>query len=75
METFAQVASLANNEVPGYYSQRYEDESKDGTKRKSSDSGVQQRAKRNRYTSIACNEVSTPEPLTKTQTYCKRTIG
>ena len=59
MESIAQMASLANNQLPeDDYSPPQEQEGNHGTKRKAEDGNQpQQRAKRNRYISIACNEV------------------
>ena len=61
IESIAQMASLANNQIPqDDYEPHQQQDSKSGTKRKAEDgSQPQQRAKRNRYISIACNEVST----------------
>ena len=51
------MASLANIS-PSHYDSQHEQENSSG-KRKAEDGGpAQQRAKRNRYISIACNEVS-----------------
>ena len=59
IESIAQMASLANNQIThSEYDSPEQEESKSGTKRKAEDGGQpQQRAKRNRYISIACNEV------------------
>ena len=59
MESIAQMASLANNQIPQNEYQSPEDlDGPNGTKRKAEDGQPQQRAKRNRYISIACNEVN-----------------
>ena len=64
----AQMASLANNQIPQHHydpHQQHEgspEGSPEGGKRKADDNGQpQQRAKRNRYISIACNEVRSIE--------------
>ena len=56
---FAEMASLANHEIAqDEYNQQDDDEpAASGKKRKADDGQPQQRAKRNRYISIACNEV------------------
>ena len=54
MDTFAQMASLANNQIPQGYEQQ-DEQSPGGGKRRAEDGQPQQRAKRNRYISIACN--------------------
>jgi hypothetical protein len=60
MDAIAQIASLASNELPDdQYSPPEQQDSASGGKRKAEDGSTQpqQRAKRNRYISIACNEV------------------
>lgn len=57
MDQFAEVASLANNELAQDEYQQQQEELDTGKKRKADDGQPQQRAKRNRYISIACNEV------------------
>lgn len=59
MEHFAEMATLANNEIAQDDYQPQEEEAAGGKKRKAEDGQPQQRSKRNRYISIACNEVST----------------
>lgn len=56
MNEFTQIASLANDEIAQDEYQPH-DEPANGKKRKADDGQTQQRAKRNRYISIACNEV------------------
>ena len=59
MDSFAQMASLASNQISHTDPDLEHEEGANGTKRKAEDGGQpQQRAKRNRYISIACNEVS-----------------
>lgn len=52
------IASLANQEIKQGEYQPADDEPANGKKRKADDGQPQQRSKRNRYISIACNEVS-----------------
>ncbi|KAK5168057.1 uncharacterized protein LTR77_006625 [Saxophila tyrrhenica] len=71
MESIAQIASLANNEInddglsPGQHNNN-------SNKRKAEDGGQQQRAKRNRYISIACNECKRRKIKCNGQTPCQR---
>ena len=63
IESIAQMASLMDDEMPeNDFQAQHEEEQRgaNGTKRKAEDGGgqPQQRAKRNRYISIACNEVN-----------------
>jgi hypothetical protein len=61
MDAIAQIASLANHISDDQYSppREQQHDGSSGGKRKAEDGGhqPQQRAKRNRYISIACNEV------------------
>jgi hypothetical protein len=61
MDAIAQIASLANHISDDQYSppREQQQDGSSGGKRKAEDGGhqPQQRAKRNRYISIACNEV------------------
>jgi hypothetical protein len=57
MDHFAQVATLANEEIAQEEYQAQDDGRLSGKKRKNEDGQPQQRSKRNRYISIACNEV------------------
>lgn len=57
MDHYAEVAALANNEIAQDEYAPQVDEDANGKKRKAEDGQPQQRAKRNRYISIACNEV------------------
>lgn len=72
----AQLAALANNQIPSQEYQQEQHESTPegpGTKRKAEDGGPsQQRAKRNRYISIACNECKRRKIKCNGQTPCQR---
>lgn len=59
MEHFAEIASMANNEIADDdFQAEYEEEAPSNSKKRKADDGQpQQRSKRNRYVSIACNEV------------------
>lgn len=54
---FAEMATLAQNEIAEDEYTPQQDDGANGKKRKAEDGQPQQRAKRNRYISIACNEV------------------
>ena len=56
-EQFVAQMALANDDIAPDEYQQQQDEPANGKKRKSDDGQPQQRAKRNRYISIACNEV------------------
>lgn len=62
----ANMASLANRQIsPSDYDSQHGHENGSSGKRKADDGGQpQQRAKRNRYISIACNEVRSIIPCT-----------
>lgn len=75
MDSIAQLASFANNQLPQdeLGSPQQELESTNGAKRKAEDGGQpQQRAKRNRYISIACNECKRRKIKCNGQAPCQR---
>lgn len=65
-QTLSEMASLVNDELPQneYGSPELQEDGANGTKRKADDGSQAQqtRAKRNRYISIACNEVNYDTP-------------
>ena len=74
MDSIASLASLANTQLPqNEYESPEQQEDLNGTKRKAEDGGQpQQRAKRNRYISIACNECKRRKIKCNGQTPCQR---
>ncbi|WPG99496.1 Hypothetical protein R9X50_00231100 [Acrodontium crateriforme] len=72
MDAFQQMASLASNQIPQNYQDSPEQHDPGSAKRKADDGQPQQRAKRNRYISIACNECKRRKIKCNGQTPCQR---
>ena len=77
MESIAQMA-MVNNQIPSDdFESPPPQDGANGTKRKADDGGqAQQRAKRNRYISIACNEANISVPFEqRAETNLKRSVN